>query len=66
MAAEKRAESAELEPAQIEFRREFFRRNETTDVRAPVRYAGKSSVDGDGHVDLQRFPSRVDVTGPEE
>src|SRR6266581_290468 len=53
MAAEKGAESAELEPAQIELRREFLRRDESADVRAPVRNAGEAGIDGDGYVDFQ-------------
>jgi hypothetical protein len=47
---EKRAESAELEPAQVELCREFLCGNEAANVRAPVGNAGEPGVDSNRNV----------------
>src|SRR5262249_40413015 len=52
VAAEKCAESSELEPTQIQLGGKLLCWNEAADVRAPVRNPGESRIDGDGNVRL--------------
>src|SRR6266567_3757635 len=66
MGTEERAKCAELEPTQIQLRREFFSGHKSDDVRSPVWNDRERRIDGDGNVNLQSLPSGIDISRPQE
>src|SRR5262245_58078761 len=65
MGAEQRVEARELEPADIEFTREFSGGDEAPGIAAPEGREAERVVDPHRHVRGQRRPPRLHVAGPD-
>lgn len=66
MRTEQRAERAELEPAHVQLAGQLPSGDESASVSAPIGQTAQAGIDAHRDLEPQRFPSAVDVTGPDK
>src|SRR4051794_19605372 len=64
--AKQRSKGRELKPTGEQLTGVLVGRHEATDVGAPVRNTGKPCIDCNGNVRCQRFPTRLNIPGPQK